>query len=54
MTGRVCRGGLYGYVFLIDILLGYSDGIMMGRVNGCEIGASYKDFLGNVEWNLAW
>ena len=35
-------------------LLGYSNGILLGRVNVCELGASDGDFLGNLKWTLAW
>ena len=30
-----------GYVFVKGVLLGYLDGIVLGRVNGCELWASY-------------
>ena len=46
MCGRV----FYGYGFLIGVFLGYSRRIILGRVNGCELGALDVDFLGNVEW----
>ena len=35
--------------FLIGFLLGYPDGIILGRVNRCELGASDGDSLRNVE-----
>ena len=32
-----------------DVLLGYLDGIFLGRVNECELRASDGVFLGNLE-----
>ena len=46
--------GFYGHGFLNGILIGYSDGTLLGRANGCDIGASGRYFLGNVKWTLAW
>ena len=37
-----------GMIF-IGFLLGYSGGIVLGQVKGCELGASDVDFLLNVE-----
>ena len=37
------------YGFLNDIMLGYSGGILLGRVNGCELEASDGNSLGNVK-----
>ena len=37
--------GLYEYIFLNVIVIGYSDGILLGQVNGYELRASYGDFL---------
>ena len=47
------EGCSVGMVF-ISLLLGYSDGILLGRVNGCSLGAADVDFLGNVEYTPAW
>ena len=44
MWKRVC-----GYSFLNVILLGYSDVIILGWVNGCELRASDGDFLGGFQ-----
>ena len=54
MGGRsgVWNGILWVW-FLNGILLGYSDGIFLGWLNGCELRASDGDFLENVEWNPA-
>ena len=46
--------GVFWIWFFISLLLGYSDGIMLRRMNGCELGASDGYFLGNVEWTLDW
>ena len=47
------EGGSVG-MFLIGPLLGHSDGILLGRVNGCKLGALDGDFLVNVKWTSAW
>ena len=38
----------------IGFLLGYPDGIILGRVNRCELGASDGDSLRNVELAPDW
>ena len=48
------EGGSVGMFFLIGLLIWHSNGIRLGWVNGCEIGASDGDFLGNVEWTPSW
>ena len=42
--------GFYRYGFLNVVLLGYSDGTFLGRVNEGELGASDGIFLGNSKW----
>ena len=48
--GWVCVRGFFGCGFMkgMDV-----DDILLGRVNGCELGASDGVFLGNFEWTLA-
>ena len=36
-------------IFLNGMLLGYSDGIFLGWMNGCELGASYGGLLRNFK-----
>ena len=36
----MCGRGFYGYGFLKGVLLRCLDGILLGHVNGCELGAS--------------
>ena len=50
MVGRVCGRGLYGYMFVKGVLLGCFDTFLLGWVNGCELGSSDKNSLGNYEW----
>ena len=51
MGGRSgVRKGVLWVWFLNGILLGYSDKILLGQANECELGESYGDLLGNVEW----
>ena len=57
----VIDGGQFGCVeegsvgiFFIGFLLGYPDGILLGRVNRCELGASDGDSLRNVELAPDW
>ena len=46
--------GLYEYIFLNGIVIGYSDGILLGQVNGYELRASYGDFLRKFQIYPGW
>ena len=50
MVSLVCVSGLCGCFFVKGVLLGYSERILLGRVNGCELELLDGIFLGDFEW----
>ena len=52
VSSGVWKGFMWVWFFEWCIA-GVSDGIFLGRVNGCELRASDGDFLGNIEWTPA-
>ena len=53
VVGGVGGRLLCGYGFMNAIMLWYLDGIFLGRVNGCKLGASDGDFQENIIWTPA-
>ena len=49
LVGWLCGRGFCGFIFVKGVLLGYLDRILLGRVNGCELGASDGVLLGNFD-----